>query len=155
MAQQQYGQQQPAGWRGVWARASVRRRVAYVAGGVVVVIVLAAVFHPRDSAADDKPAASKASAATPSPTVPAYRVLRHDDAGKTGTADLLMPHATRASARAAIRDYAKSIDGPLSYSVQVLRSDSDGTYVCDGEWRKDARAAGIYGGKPGLTINCP
>lgn len=151
---QQFGQQQPQGWRGVWARASVRRRVAYVAGGVVVVIVLAALFHPSDSSADDKPAAAPSTSTTPSP-VPSYRVLRHDDAGKQGRADLLLPGATKAAAEAAIRDYAKGIDGPLSYSVQVVRSDGDGTYVCDGEWRKDARAAGIYGGKAGLTINCP
>jgi hypothetical protein len=153
---QQFGQQQPQGWRGVWARASLRRRAAYVAGGVVVVIVLAALFHPDDSSADDASSApAPSTSTTPSATAPAYKVLRHDDAGKTGRADLLLPGATKASAEAAIRDYAKGIDGPLSYSVQVVRSDSDGTYVCDGEWRKDARAAGIYGGKAGLTINCP
>ncbi|MER6603926.1 hypothetical protein [Streptomyces parvus] len=97
---------------------------------------------------------------TPKP--PAYTVANKDDDGKRGSVDLVVPDATVDTAKAAIQDYAKSIDGPENYSITVVRSDADKTYVCMGEWAKDQKASDIYtGGRikgdtwPAILMNCP
>ncbi|THA78400.1 hypothetical protein E6R60_05815 [Streptomyces sp. A0642] len=97
---------------------------------------------------------------TPKP--PAYTVANKKEKTKTGSADLVIPNATVAGAKAAIQDYAKTIDGLLNYSITVVRSNADKTYVCRGEWVKDEQAAEIYtGGRitsdtwPALDMNCP
>ena len=93
---------------------------------------------------------------------PAYTVANKDEKTKIGRVDLIVPNATIDQAKAAIEDYAKTIDGPLNYSITVVRSDADKVYVCMGEWVKDEQAAQLYtGGRitsdtwPALSINCP
>ena len=93
---------------------------------------------------------------------PAYTVANKDEKKKTGSVDLIVPDATVDQAKAAIEDYAKTIDGPLNYSITVVRSDADKVYVCMGEWVKDEKASQVYtGGRitsdtwPALDINCP
>ncbi|MEV0884737.1 hypothetical protein AB0J03_12975 [Streptomyces microflavus] len=97
---------------------------------------------------------------TPKP--PAYTVANKDDDGKRGSVDLVVPDATVESAKAAIQDYAKGINGPENYSITVVRSDADKVYVCMGEWAKDQQASDIYtGGRikgddwPAILMNCP
>jgi len=97
---------------------------------------------------------------TPKP--PAYTVANKDEKAKRGSVDLIVPDATVESAKAAIQDYAKGIDGPLNYSITVVRSDADKTYVCMGEWAKDEDASKLYtGGRikgdtwPAILMNCP
>ncbi|MCI4045119.1 hypothetical protein [Streptomyces sp. TRM75563] len=96
------------------------------------------------------------------PKPPAYTVANKDEKAKTGSVDLVVPDATVDTAKAAIQDYAKSIDGPENYSITVIRSDADKTYVCMGEWAKDQQASDIYtGGRikgdtwPAILMNCP
>ncbi|MFB7226072.1 hypothetical protein [Streptomyces sp. NPDC056227] len=97
---------------------------------------------------------------TPKP--PPYTVANKNEKTKTGSVDLVIPGATVDQAKAAIQDYAKSIDGPLNYSITVVRDDADKTYVCMGEWAKDENASKIYtGGRikgdtwPAILMNCP
>jgi len=96
------------------------------------------------------------------PKAPAYTVANKDEKAKTGRVDLIVPDATVESAKAAIEDYAKSIDGPLNYNITVVRDDADKVYVCMGTWVKDEQASQIYtGGRvkgdswPALEMNCP
>lgn len=96
------------------------------------------------------------------PKAPAYTVANKDDGDKRGSVDLIVPDATIESAKAAIEDYAQSIDGPLNYSITVVRDDADKVYVCMGEWAKDEEASKIYtGGRikgdtwPAILMNCP
>lgn len=147
--------------RAYWEGLSRRRRAALVGAGVVVLVAVSVAVSHAAAAGDTAPRRAAVASTAPSHAygeawaTEQYTILREDDEGPVGSADLWVPGATRATAEAAIRDYAKGIDGPLSYSVQVVRNDGDATYVCDGEWRKDKRAAGIYGGSAGLTITCP
>ncbi|MEU0133385.1 hypothetical protein ABZ172_04990 [Streptomyces sp. NPDC006296] len=98
---------------------------------------------------------------TPKP--PAYTVVNKKEKTKLGRVDLVVPDATVAQAKAAIQDYAKTIgDQFLNYGITVVRSDSDKTYVCMGEWAKDEQASQIYtGGRikgdtwPAILMNCP
>ncbi|PJN31316.1 hypothetical protein CG717_16250 [Streptomyces sp. CB02613] len=98
---------------------------------------------------------------TPKP--PAYTVANKDEKVKRGSVDLIVPDATVESAKAAVQDYAKSIGNQfLNYSITVVRSDADKTYVCMGEWAKDENASDIYtGGRikgdtwPAILMNCP
>lgn len=96
------------------------------------------------------------------PKAPAYTVANKDESGKRGSVDLVVPAATVESAKAAIHDYAKGIDGPLNYSITVVRDDADKVYVCMGEWAKDEKASTLYtGGRikgdtwPAILMNCP
>lgn len=96
------------------------------------------------------------------PKPPAYTVANKKEKTKTGSADLVIPNATVDGAKAAIQDYAQTIDGPVNYSITVVRSNADKTYVCRGEWVKDEEAAETYtGGRitsdtwPALDMNCP
>ncbi|MFJ6615443.1 hypothetical protein ACIQPT_34785 [Streptomyces sp. NPDC091289] len=97
---------------------------------------------------------------TPKP--PAYTVANKTEKTKTGSVDLIVLDATVDQAKAAIHDYAKSINGPLNYSITVIRSDTDKVYVCMGEWAKDQQASDTYtGGRikgdtwPAILMNCP
>lgn len=102
--------------------------------------------------------AAATTTSTPSPA-PSYRVYRNSIGGSDdmGIADLLLPGATEATARAAIQDFVQKVSGKsVAYSVQVvLTKVADGHFLCQGQWRKDAQAAATYGGEQGLTISCP
>ncbi|MGA5374231.1 hypothetical protein ACPCSD_24615 [Streptomyces griseoincarnatus] len=121
----------------------------------ILVIVLAALGGDQD---DDKPTKEARVEA------PAYTEANKSEKAKTGRVDLIVPDATVDQAKAAIQDYADNKIGDrfLNYGITVVRSDADKTYVCMGEWVKDAKAAEVYtGGRitsdtwPALAFNCP
>lgn len=122
------------------------RTALIIATALTPAFALAAVLGDRQDQPDDKP-----------PAAPAYDVRNLDDTGPTGRADLLIPDARPPAAEAAIRDYADRIDrGDLdAYTLDVIRTEDAATVVCRGEWRADDRAAQLYGGTPGLTVECP
>lgn len=90
--------------------------------------------------------------------------------GTGGWVELLMPGVTVDQAQDAIREYAKSLDGPAEmYEIAVIR-DSDSTvtgrppltYVCMGRWVKDKQASqdwadGSITSKtwPAIGMHCP
>ncbi|MFH8622672.1 hypothetical protein ACH4A8_12310 [Streptomyces vietnamensis] len=83
------------------------------------------------------------------PKAPAYTVANKIEKFGVGSVDLVIPSATVESAKAAIQDYAKTIDGPLNYGINVIRSKTDKgieDYVCHGEWARDEQAARVYTG---------
>ncbi|NUS17245.1 MAG: hypothetical protein HOY69_38600 [Streptomyces sp.] len=88
---------------------------------------------------------------------PTYTVYRNSGGGADmGIADLFLPDATEATARAAIQDFVHKNGTSVGYSVQVVRTKVAGKgFVCQGQWRKDSAAAKTYGGTVGLTITCP
>jgi hypothetical protein len=121
----------------------------------VLVLVLAAIGDDQD---DDKPSKEARVEA------PAYTEANKSEKAKTGRVDLVIPDATVDQAKAAIQDYADNKIGDrfLNYGITVVRSDADKTYVCMGEWVRDADAAELYtGGRitsdtwPALAFNCP
>lgn len=121
----------------------------------ILVIVLAALGDDQD---DDKPTKEARVEA------PAYTEANKREKAKTGSVDLIVPDATVDQAKAAIEDYADNKIGDrfLNYGITVVRSDADKTYVCIGEWVRDAEAAELYtGGRitsdtwPALAYNCP
>ncbi|MFF0288454.1 hypothetical protein [Streptomyces sp. NPDC005262] len=64
-----------------------------------------------------------------------------------GSVDLVVSNATVDGAKAAIQDYAKTIDGQLNYGINVIRDKDDKgieDYVCHGEWVKHEQAARVY-----------
>lgn len=81
----------------------------------------------------------------------------------TGSKDLIIPGATAAQARAAIRDYARTIHGPALYYIKVMHSPDAKRYVCRARWYADASAYRTYSGSteawpdtwPHIAINCP
>lgn len=124
---------------------------------VTAVLALAALTAGCSSDSDDsKTKEAKVEA-------PAYTTANKEEKTKTGRVDLIVPKATVDQAQAAIRDYAGTIgDAFLNYSITVVRSGADKTYVCSGEWVKDEEAAQIYtGGRvkadswPAIDMNCP
>lgn len=125
-----------------------RRRWPIAAAATVAALIVAGAVG--GSGDDDQAAAGKTA-----PKVPAYKVINEDTGGKQGRADLLMPKATPEQAEAAIRDYAKRIDGPRAFEIGTVRSRDAAVIVCRGEWRADDDAAQIYGGKAGLAVTCP
>jgi len=115
---------------------------------------------PKDTpkATASKPAASKAAEVA----APPYKVIKESLKANGGSVDLLIPTVTVDQAQAAIRAYAKTIDGPKDVSISVVRSADAGTYVCLGRWIRDAKAAELYtGGRvkadkwPAIDMNCP
>lgn len=121
----------------------------------VLVLVLAAIGDDQD---DNKPAKEDRVDA------PAYTEANKSEKTKLGSVDLVVPDATVDQAKAAIQDYADNKIGDrfLNYNITVVRADTDPTYVCRGEWVKDAKAAELYtGGRitsdtwPALAFNCP
>lgn len=86
-----------------------------------------------------------------------YTVYRNSGGGaEMGIADLFLPDATEATARAAIQDFVRKNSASVGYSVQVVRTKVAGQgFVCQGQWRKDSTTAKTYGGTVGLTITCP
>ncbi|MDQ0775260.1 hypothetical protein QF026_003726 [Streptomyces aurantiacus] len=79
----------------------------------------------------------------------AYTVMNKIERSGTGSVDLVIPTATADSAKAAIYDYVKTIDGPLNYGINVIRNKTDNgieDYVYHGEWIKDGQAAQVYTG---------
>ncbi|MFE0772636.1 hypothetical protein [Streptomyces sp. NPDC058861] len=94
-------------------------------------------------------AVTTAPTAVSKPATPAYTVANKIEKGETGSVDLILPNATAESAKAAIEDYARTIDGPSNYGINVIRDKADDgleDYVCHGEWVKDAPAARVYTG---------
>jgi hypothetical protein len=124
-----------------------RPRWPFAVGAIVAALIVAAAVG---GSGDDDQAATKTA-----PKAPAYKVINEDTGGKQGRADLLMPKATPEQAEAAIRDYAKRIDGPRAFEIGTVRSRDAAVIVCRGEWRADDDAAQIYGGKAGLAVTCP
>ncbi|MGQ5580940.1 hypothetical protein [Streptomyces sp. ECR3.8] len=120
----------------------------------ILVIVLAALGDDQD---DDKPTKEARVEA------PAYTEANKSEKAKTGRVDLVIPDATVDQAKAAIDHYAQTIgDRFKNYGITVVRSDADKTYVCMGEWVRDADAAELYtGGRitsdtwPAIAYNCP
>ena len=98
-----------------------------------------------------------------------HRPAPHSAAGhtatqpSTGSKDLVIPGATVAQARSAIRDYARTIHGPALYYIKVTRSSDAERYICRARWYADANAYRTYSGNteawpdawPHLAINCP
>ncbi|MFD5848308.1 hypothetical protein [Streptomyces chartreusis] len=91
-----------------------------------------------------------------------YTVTRRAQANGTGSVDLVLPGATRAQARQAIRDYAASIDGAELFYVKVVDGEGGGRYVCRGRWYRDAASYAEHGegtGQPSswphLSVSCP
>ncbi|BCL28655.1 hypothetical protein ACFFS2_04395 [Streptomyces aurantiacus] len=80
---------------------------------------------------------------------PAYTVMNKIEISGAGSVDLVIPTATADSAKSAIYDYAKTIDGPLNYGINVIRNKADNGIeddVCHGEWVKDEQAAQVHMG---------
>ncbi|MDX3214560.1 hypothetical protein PV318_03240 [Streptomyces sp. ME02-6991-2B] len=141
----QWQQPAPSGHR----PAPKRHTAAWIIGGVIAgPLLIGGVL----AVADDAPPSAAPRRAAP---VPTYTVTKEDMAGRVGRADLLIPDATTAQAEAAIRDYATRIDGPQAVSIATVRARDARVIVCSGEWRLDDRAAQVYGGKAGLTVECP
>lgn len=140
-----------------------RCSAAALASAVVLGLTLTACSSSDDSGGDARaatapPATTRAPVtATSAAPPPDYTVYRNSGGGAdVGIADLYLPGATEATARAAIRDFVRKNGASVGYSVQVVRTKAAGQgFVCQGEWRKDAAAATAYGGKVGLTITCP
>ncbi|MFG1807408.1 hypothetical protein [Streptomyces sp. NPDC049040] len=116
------------------------------------------------AASASAPGVSPSSATPPTAEAPPYRVYRDSPGGGTdiGLADLLLTGTDArnpADARAAIQDFVRLQDAKgteVAYLVHVVVSKAaDGRFICQGDWRKDAAAVTAFGGKQGLTINCP
>jgi len=81
----------------------------------------------------------------------------------TSSKDLVIPGATVAQARTAIRDYARTIHGADLYYIKVQHSRDAQRYVCRGRWYADADSYRANSGTttpwpdswPHLAINCP
>jgi hypothetical protein len=81
----------------------------------------------------------------------------------TGSKDLVIPGATAAQARTAIRDYARTIHGAELYYIKVQHSSHATRYVCRARWYVDADSYRTHSGMnepwpdswPHLAINCP
>ncbi len=98
----------------------------------------------------------------PSHGVPATAVTAHSLHAGVGSTDLLMPRATTATARAAIRKYADGISGASLYYVKVEHAAHADRYVCRAKWYRDAASWQVNGDQtaatpttwPHLTIYC-
>ncbi|NUP16617.1 MAG: hypothetical protein HOZ81_11010 [Streptomyces sp.] len=83
--------------------------------------------------------------------------------GTTGSADLIIPGATKEQARTAIRDHARSIHDAELYYIKVQRSQTASHYVCRARWYADPDSYRAHSGNteavpdswPHLAINCP
>ncbi|MGI5048028.1 hypothetical protein ACM9HD_31875 [Streptomyces sp. JAC25] len=93
---------------------------------------------------------------------PSYTVRLDRNKDGSAMAYLALPDATDDEAEAAIRDYARNING--SEWVTILISDKsgpEGKLICSATWMKDAQAAQKWGGRfksetwPGLDVRCP
>lgn len=81
----------------------------------------------------------------------------------TGSKDLVIPGATAAQARTAIREYARSIRGAELYYIKVQQRADAARYVCRARWYADADSYRANSGGvepwpdswPHLAINCP
>ncbi|CAM5482982.1 hypothetical protein [Streptomyces atroolivaceus] len=101
------------------------------------------------SSSDREDTTVDASKAVVTPKTPLYTVVNKVEKSKVGSVDLVIPNATVEEAKAAIRDYAKTIDGQLNYGINVIRDKDDmgiEDYVCHGEWVIDEQAARAYTG---------
>jgi hypothetical protein len=124
----------------------------------VLLGIVVALASAGEDQGDDKPAKEARVEA------PAYTEANKSEKAKTGRVDLVIPDATVDQAKAAIQDYADNKIGDrfANYGITVVRSDADKTYVCMGEWVRDAEAAELYtGGRitsatwPAIAYNCP
>ncbi|MGW3627296.1 hypothetical protein [Streptomyces sp. NPDC000880] len=95
---------------------------------------------------------------------PAYTVANETRAETSGSADLILPGATEGQARAAIRDYAASLNGPhlQLYYLKVMRTEDASTYVCRARWYSDEHAYAGHSDRteqptswPHLAVTCP
>lgn len=132
---------------------------ATVAAGLLLVTLTAC----GDEGHEDR-ATTTAPTAVATPATPVYTVANKIEKGEMGSVDLILPNATAESAKAAIEDYARTIDGPSNYGINVIRDKTDEgleDYICHGEWVKDEPAARVYtGGRitsdtwPALDMYC-
>lgn len=96
------------------------------------------------------------------PKAPAYTVADKREKTETGSVDLVVPDANVDSAKAAVKDYAKTIgDQFLHYGITVVLADDPKVYICMVEWVKNKQAAKVYtGGRieshtwPALSMLC-
>lgn len=130
------------------------RHIITLTAAAAVLLALTA-CEPAENNADTKP--------TPTTKPPAYKVINEELKKNTGSTDLVIPKATVKQAKAAITDYASTLDKQLkNVSITVVRKPDDKVYVCSGEWVRDEKAAEIYtGGRvkagrwPAIDMNCP
>lgn len=76
--------------------------------------------------------------AASTPAVAHATVADRTQAHRAGSADLIDPHATTATARTEIQQYTMALKGVDLYFVMVKRSDHDTRYVCRGIWYRNA-----------------
>ncbi|MGW0537822.1 hypothetical protein [Streptomyces sp. NPDC003032] len=95
------------------------------------------------------------------PRRPDYSVTQKASSASIASADLITPGANANQARAAIRDFARDIDGPDLYFIKVMHSKTAKRYVCRARWYKDAAAYRTHSDRqaqpdswPHLAINC-
>lgn len=89
--------------------------------------------------------------------------VRETTTGSTGSADLVIPGATKGQARTAIRNHARGIQGAELYYIKVMRSETASRYVCRARWYADPDAYRTRSGSteawpdawPHIAINCP
>lgn len=92
-----------------------------------------------------------------------YVTVHETASGGTGSADLIVPGATKEQARAAIVDHARGIRGVELYYIKVQRSADATRYVCRARWYADPDSYRAHSGSteawpdswPHLAINCP
>jgi len=112
--------------------------------GLLIATVTACTSSGQTDHAVDKPKVVE------TPKAPAYTVANKIEKFGVGSVDLVIPNATVDDAKAAIQDYAKTIDGRLlDYGINVIRDKGDKgieDYVCHGEWVKHEPAARVYTG---------
>lgn len=91
-----------------------------------------------------------------------YTVSRHAEANGTGSADLVLPDATKAKAREAIREYAAGIKGAELYYLKVVTTKDAARYICRARWYRDTEAYDAHSDHatkpdtwPHLAITCP
>lgn len=124
-------------------------RRTHMAITTLALLALAA-CDPTDNSADNRG------------TGPGYTIRNKTERTSIGSADLIMPSATKGKARAAIRDYAGRIDGQELYYLKVMRREGAPRYVCRARWYKDAKSYAAYSDHaeqphawPHLAMNCP
>lgn len=91
-----------------------------------------------------------------------YTVSRHTEANGTGSADLVLPDATKSQARDAIREYAAGIKEAELYYLKVVTTEDAARYTCRARWYRDAEAYDAHSDHatkpdawPYLAIACP
>jgi len=91
-----------------------------------------------------------------------YTVANRAQRNGTGSADLVLPDATKSKARDAIREYAAGIKGAELYYLKVVTTEDAARYICRARWYRDATAYDAHSDHieqptswPHLAINCP